>query len=122
MRFIQETGFSVRAGHEEACQKWLAANEERIARSYPEGMEYLGTYVTVFTSEKTAGGYRVLERLSSYADLDKMAALQKDGTTEYAKAWREFLQFVDPDPRADWSLVLLKGAAEAAIWDVGPVA
>ena len=121
MRFINEAGFSVRVGHEEALQRWLTANEERMARSYPEGTEYLGTYVTVFTSEKTAGGHRVLERLSSYADLDRLAALGKDGTTEYAKVWREFTQFMDPDPHADWSSVLLKGATDATVWDIEPV-
>jgi len=74
----------------------------------------------VFTSEKKAGGYRVLARFSSYADLDRLAAMQKDPTTDYAKAWREFLQFIDPDPHADWSLVLLKGATDASIWDLEP--
>ena len=63
MRFIAEFGFSVRVGRDEAFQRWLAANEERMARSYPEGTEYLGTDITVFTSEKAAGEYRVLERL-----------------------------------------------------------
>jgi len=121
MRFIQETGFSVLVGHEEACQRWLAANEERIARNYPAGTEYLGTYIAVYTSEKTAGGYRILERLSSYADIDKLAAMQKDGNSEYAKAMREFLQFMDPDPHADWSRVLLKGATDASIMDIKPV-
>jgi hypothetical protein len=85
-----------------------SANEERIARSYPEGTEYLGIYVSVFTSEKTSGAYRVLERLSSYADIDTLAALGKDETSEYAKVRREFNQFIDPDPHADWSRVLLK--------------
>jgi hypothetical protein len=121
MRFIYESGFSVRAGREETFQRWLAENDERIAHSYPEGTEYLGIYCTVFTSEKTAGGYRVLERLSSYADLDKLAAIQKDVTTEYAKVWREFTQFVDPDPHACWSSVLLKGVTDATVWDMEPV-
>ncbi|MGA2513800.1 MAG: hypothetical protein ABSG37_09305 [Candidatus Limnocylindrales bacterium] len=122
MRFIQESGFSVRVGQAEAFQRWLAANEERIARSYPEGTEYLGTYVAVFTSEKTAGEFRILERLSSYADMDKLAAMQKDETTEYAKVMRESMQFMDTDPHADWSLVLLKGVTEASIIDIEPVA
>ena len=121
MRFIQESGFSVQVGHEEAFQRWLAANEERIARSYPEGTEYMGTYVAVFTSEKTAGAYRTLERLSSYADIDKLAAMQKDATSEYGKVWREFIQFMDPDPRANWSSVLLKGATDVAICDIKPM-
>ena len=120
MRFIHENVFSVLVGRQVACQRWLAANEERIARSYPEGTEYLGTYVTVFTSEKTAGAFRVLERLSSYADIDKLAAMMKDDTTEYAKVWREFNQFIDTDPHADWSLVLLKGATDATVWDIEP--
>jgi len=121
MRFISEFGFNVRVGHDEAFQRWLAANEERMARTYPEGTEYLGTYMTVFTSEKKAGGYRILERLSSYADLDRLAALGKDDTTEYAKVQRELTQFFDPDPHADWCKVLLKGAIEATVWDIEPV-
>ena len=121
MRFIEESGFSVRVGQAEAFQRWPAANEERIARSYPEGTEYLGTDVAVFTSEKTAGEYRVLERLSSYADIDRLAAMQKDDTTEYAKVMREFLQFMDPDPHANWSLVLLKGVTDATVMDIEPV-
>ena len=68
MRFIQESGFSVRVGQAEAFQRWLAANERGSARTHP-GPEYLGTYVAVFTSEKTAGEYRFLERLSHYADI-----------------------------------------------------
>ena len=120
MRFIQETGFSVRVGHEEAFQRWLVANEARIASTYPEGTEYLGIYGTVFTSEKKAGGYRVLERLGSYADLDRLSALAKDETTEFAKVWREFTHFMDPDPHADWSQVLLKNVFDATIWDLEP--
>jgi hypothetical protein len=121
MRFIQETGFSVRVGRQEAFQRWLAANEERIARAYPEGTEYLGTYTAVFTSEKAAGEYRFLERLSSYADIDKLAAMGKDETTEYARVSREFIQFMDPDPHANWSLVLLKGVTDATVMDIEPV-
>ena len=45
----------------------------------------------------------------------------KDDTTEYSKVWRELTQFFDPDPRADWSKVLLKGATEATVWDIEPV-
>jgi hypothetical protein len=121
MRFIQETGFSVRVGQEEAFQQWLATNEERFARSYPDGTEFMGAYFTVFTSEKAAGRYRILERLSSYGDIDKLAALMKDGATEYAKVWREAIQFLDPDPHADWSEVLLKGVADTVIVDIQPV-
>jgi hypothetical protein len=122
MRFMQVSGFSVRVGHEEEFQRWLAANEERIARAYPEGTEYVGTYASVFTTEKTAGNYRCLERLSCYGDMDRLAALQKDETTDYAKVWREFSRFLDPDPQAAWSQVLLKAVTDAAVWDIPPLA
>jgi len=121
VQFISENGFSVRVGRQEACQRWLEANEARMASSYPEGTEFLGIYVSVYTSEKTAGAYRVLERLSSYADIDRLAALAKDETSEYAKVRREFNQFIDPDPHADWSQTLLKRATDATILDVEPV-
>jgi len=120
VRFIEETGFNARVGHEEAFQRWLVANEARIASAYPEGTEYLGTYATVFTSEKTAGSWRVLERLSSYADIDRLSAMAKDETSEFAKVWREFTRFMDPDPHADWSHVLLRNAVDATVWDFEP--
>ena len=120
MRFIEETGFCVRVGREEAFQKWLVANEERIAAAYPPGASYIGTFVTAFTSEKNAGRYRVLEGLDSYAALDAAAAAQKDPNSAYAKAWREAMQFMDPDPKADWSQTLLKSVVDATIWDVAP--
>ena len=36
-------------------------NEERIAAAYPPGMSYIGMFTSVFTSEKTAGAYRLLD-------------------------------------------------------------
>ena len=118
MQFIEETGFRVRPNRQEEFQRWLADNEERIARTYPDGTEYLGTFAVVFASGKTASEYRTLERLDSYAALDKLAALGKDPTTEYARVMREFVAFLDPDPNAPWSESLFKRAVDATIWDV----
>ena len=47
MRFIQESGYTVKVGQEEAHQRWLAENEERLARAHPEGVRYLGTFAVV---------------------------------------------------------------------------
>ena len=120
MRFIDETGFCVRVGRGEAFQEWLAANEARIAASYPPGTSYIGTFVAAFTSEKTAGAYRVLEGLDSYEGLDRIAAAMKDPGSAYAKVWREAMQFMDPDPRAEWSQSLLRSVVDATIWDLAP--
>lgn len=120
MKFIEETGFTVRTGREEAFQRWLAASEARIARSYPQGTMYLGTYIATFTTEKASGQYRLLEAFESYGDIDRLAALQADPASEYAKVWREGVGFMEPDLHADWSRTLLKSVVAATIWDVQP--
>ena len=40
MRFIQEFGFTVKVGEEEAYQQWLIENEAALAASYPEGTRH----------------------------------------------------------------------------------
>ena len=56
MRFIQEFGFTVKIGQEEAHQQWLVEHEGALAASYPEGTKYLGTFATVFSTDKQAVG------------------------------------------------------------------
>ena len=55
MRFIQEFGFTVKVGQDEAHQRWLLENEEKLAQSHPEGTRYLGTFATVFSTDKQNG-------------------------------------------------------------------
>ena len=54
MRFIQEFGFTVKVGQEEAHQQWMEENEEKYAKAHPEG-GYLGTFATVFSTDKQSG-------------------------------------------------------------------
>jgi hypothetical protein len=61
-----EGGYSVKLGQEEAHQRWLEANEAALAASMPEGCKYLGTFVTVLSSEKRAGFYKTYFELDSY--------------------------------------------------------
>jgi hypothetical protein len=117
MRFIQEYGFTVKLGQEEAHQQWLVANEEALARSMPEGTRYLGTFAVVFSSEKQAGWYRVLCELDSYGAIDKLAALNKDPGSEYGRLVRESARFGDYDLAAPWSTTLMKSVIDATIWD-----
>ena len=83
MRFIQEIGFTIKVGQEEAHQQWLVANEERLAKAHPEGTRYIGTFSVVFSSEKNAGFYRSFVELDSYAALDRLAAA-RPGSVERA--------------------------------------
>jgi hypothetical protein len=117
VRFIQEFGFTVKVGSEEAHQQWLVANEESFARAHPDGVTYLGTFATVFTSDKDSGGYRTFIELDSYAALDRLAAAAKDASSEFGRLNREWSAFGDWDVHAPWSQGLFKAAVDTTMWD-----
>lgn len=117
MRFIQEFGYTVKVGQDEAHQKWLIENGEALAKSMPAGTRYIGTFAVVLSSEKSAGSYRVLFELDSYGALDKLAALTRDPKSEYGRLVRESTKFGDNDLAAPWSNTLLKDVNDASIWD-----
>lgn len=117
MRFIQESGFTIKVGQEEAHQQWLTENEERLARAHPEGVRYLGTFAVVFTTDKEAGLYRSFVELDSYAAMDRLAAASKDASGEFGTLLREWSAFGDWDVSAPWSNGLYKAVVDATIWD-----
>ena len=117
MRFIQEFGYTVKVGQDEAHQQWLIENDARLGAAAPPGSKYLGTFAVVFTSEKQAGSYRFLMELESYAMLDTLAAVSKDPNHEWAKLGRESSRFLDTDLNAPWSQSLLKDVLDATITD-----
>ena len=117
MRFIQELGFTVKVGKEEAHQKWLIENDKRIAQAQPKGTRYIGTFATVFSSEKGAGGYRSLFELDSYGAMDAGAALNKDPKSELGKVYREWSVFWDYDLAAPWSSTLMKDVNDVSLFD-----
>ncbi len=117
MRFIQEYGYTVKVGQEEAHQKWLVDNSDALAKSMPPGTRYIGTFAVVYSSEKGSGWYRTLLELDSYAAMDKLAALNKDPNSEYGRLLRESARFGDYDLAAPWSNSLLKDVVDATIWD-----
>src|SRR2546425_5644973 len=108
VRFIEEFGGSVKTGQEVALQQWLIENEEALAKAYPDGSEYLGTYVVVYGSEKDAGQWRTLVRRDSYAALDRAAAVGKDPNSDLNRLTRDFIRFFDPSPTTPWSRSLYK--------------
>jgi len=117
VRFIQEFGFTVKVGQDEAHQQWLIDNEEKLAQAHPEGTRYLGTFATVFTTDKQSGNYRAFVELDSYAALDRMAAAAKDGEGEFGRLLRESSRFGDYDLSAPWSQGLFKAVVDATVWD-----
>lgn len=117
MRFIQEYGYTVKVGEDEAHQKWVVENDQPLAKSMPEGTRYIGTFAVVFSSEKNAGSYRMLIELDSYGAMDRLAALGKDPTSEYGRLLRESTKFGDYDLAAPWSNTLMKDVVDATVWD-----
>ena len=117
MRFIQEFGFTIKVGKEEAFQKWLVENEPAFAASHPAGSRYMGTFVTVFSSEKRAGFYRAFIELDSYGAMDTVAATAKDPDSAFGKLLREQSQFLDLELDAPWSNGLHKAVVDATVFD-----
>ena len=117
MRFIQEFGFTIRIGEEEAYQQWLVANEPVLAAAMPEGTKYLGTFAMVFTTEKRSGFYKTYIELDSYAAMDRMAASVKDAASEFGRLMRDGARFGDYDLSAPWSNGLYKAVVDATIFD-----
>src|SRR5205823_5060612 len=97
MKFIQEFGYTVKVGQEEAHQKWAVENDERLRKAAPPGSKYIGTFIAVYSTEKHAGGYRVLLELDSYGALDTGAATTKDPNSEWSKLVVESSKFTDTD-------------------------
>ena len=117
MRFIQEFGYTVKSGHDEAHQRWLIDNDTDLKAAMPAGLTYIGTFAVVFSSEKSAGSYKALFGLDSYGAMDISAAANKDADSAYGRLVREVSQFMDVDHAAGWSNSLMKDVIDATIWD-----
>jgi hypothetical protein len=117
VKFIQEFGYTVKVGEEQAHQKWLTDNDDRLRKAAPPGSKYIGTFIAVFSTEKHAGGYRVLMELESYGAMDTAAATMKDPKSEWNKLILESSRFTDTDWNVPWSTELLKNVVDATIWD-----
>jgi hypothetical protein len=117
MRFIQEIGYTVKAGQDEAHQRWLIENDAAIKAAAPPGSKYIGTFAVVFHTEKRAGSYRMMFELDSYGAMDATAAAGKDPKGDWGKLLRDSTAFIDLDHNAPWSNGLLKDVVDATIWD-----
>lgn len=117
MRFIQEFGYTVKVGQDEAHQRWLIDNDAALKAAMPPGSTYIGTFAVVLSSEKAAGSYKALFGLDSYGAMDTQAAANKDPKNAYGRLVRDISQFMDLDHAAGWSNVLMKDVLDATVWD-----
>jgi hypothetical protein len=113
--FVSIQGGPIKEGKLGAAQKWLAEHEAEIAANSPEGTEYVGTYVAVFSSEDgLATSMVTLMHLDSYGAMDTLAA---SGGTEFGELTNEFVsKFFDQSNAARPVTILLKRLTDATIW------
>jgi hypothetical protein len=116
MRFIDVLGGSVKPGQEQAVQQWLVKNEDALAKAYPKGSKYLGTFVAIYNSERGGGDWRTLVEFDSYAALDKAAAAGKDPKSELNRLTREVIKFYDFSPLVPQSRSLWKAVVDATVF------
>jgi hypothetical protein len=118
MSLLQEQGFNIKRGKEEAFQKWTADNDAALKKSTPPGVEYLGTYAVTMSTEKHAGEYRVLWRLESFASFDVMHEAVRDEKNEWGRLNREVTKFLDLPIGGEFSSSVYRPLGEAVVWDV----
>jgi hypothetical protein len=121
MDFITEDGYQVKPGMQEEYQQWVIANQDALRRALPDGIEYIGTYVTVYGNDYVGGTYRDLFRIDSYGALDRMAAEQRRPGSELARLNGQVGRFIDlTRPSEHWTHNLYKNVVDATIIDVRP--
>ncbi|MDX1658805.1 MAG: hypothetical protein R3343_08300 [Nitriliruptorales bacterium] len=115
MKFMMEQGYDVEEGSSQAFQRWLADNEDELAKACPAGIEYLGTFTAIYSSEKQAGQYKTYWRMDSYAAQDAFAAAMREGG-RFAELVEAATGFTDQRNDAAWSNGLYKAVTDASIW------
>ena len=80
MPILHETTYDVIPGMFEQFQTWMINHEDTLAASYPDGIEYVGTYANVY-GDQSKGEFKTILRLDNYAALDSLAAtMAEEGT------------------------------------------
>lgn len=99
MALIYEWGFFVIADREDDFRQWLAAHEVDLAAHSPRNLEYLGTYLPVWTTGETCDYYQ-LWRWGKGFGTDLRSMVDAEGGA-FADLAREFLSFVDESRSPD---------------------
>ncbi len=115
MDFLIISGFNVPPGKSRDFQAWVRANAAALTEHAPEGIELVGIYASMFSSEKHSGFFKSVWRLDSYGAMDRFAVAADEGS-EFARLLDELGAFGDVRIGADYSNELLKSVADITIW------
>jgi hypothetical protein len=97
MVFIHEESFDLKLGRVRELRRWLVTNEERLRSSCPEGIEYLGTYSVVETTEVGAGDIRVDWGMDGLDAMDSFASAMRE-PGPFQQLVDELYRFADERP------------------------
>ena len=115
MDFLAISGFDVKPGKSRDLQEWVRANSEALSANAPEGIDLVGIYAAMYSSEKLTGHYRIVWRLDSYGAMDRFAAAVPENP-ELARLFEELDSFIDDRLGTGSSNELLKTVADTTIW------
>ena len=119
MDFLVISGFSVPPGKSREFQEWVRANSAAYSEAAPEGIELVGVYASMFSSEKNSGHYKTIWRMDSYGAMDRFAAAA-GSNPELTRLLEEYGSFTDERLGTDSSSELLKSVADTTIWADNP--
>lgn len=115
MEFLAISGMDIEPGKSREFQEWVRANSTALSDNSPSGIELVGIYASMFSSEKQAGQYRIVWRLDSYGAMDRFSAAVPENA-ELARLLDELDSFTDQRLGTGFSNELLKSVADITIW------
>ena len=104
--FVSEWGFDVPIARKTEFHKWLADNEANISAACPKGIQYKGTYVVCYSSEKGAGRYRTIWAFDGFNGIEQFrTAMAAD--SPFKKLVEELQGYRDMGDGTTWSDMFL---------------
>ena len=120
MRFIQEYGYTVKVGMDEAHQRWLEENDAALKAAQPKGTRYIGTFVVILETGEAGRQLPGAVRTRQLCRDGRAAAANKDPKSELSRLLGEISKFFDLDLQAPWSQHAHEGRTRRH--DLGPTA
>jgi hypothetical protein len=115
MAFIAQMGGDLKPGKTREFVEWLNNNEKELANAHPQGTKYLGTYFSIYSSEKQGGSVHTFIEMENYGAQDALAAAGNDPDSLYGKLLNEAIGFFD-QTSSNWTQALYKRATAATLY------
>ncbi len=115
MDFLVIGGYDIPPGKALEFQSWVRENHQALNQATPDGIELVGIFSSMFTSEKNSGAFKTVWRLDSYGAMDRFAAAVQ-ANPEFRGLLDEMGAFQDVRLGSGNSSELLKSVVDISIW------